>query len=334
MDSEQNTLQNALDILELSLEHNKLTNLDKEYIKKQYRKMALKWHPDKNENKEEATEKFRKINESYEYLIHIIEETDETISSNTSSPFVSSSVSKESNIYINLLTTFIKSLFGESNTSDEFLPIIKVLVSETANALSLTYIRNLCNSLDIQKAMDLYQLLYKYKAILYISDNILELVSLIIKEKVEESNKTTRIFILKPLLKDLLEHNIYKLYVDGHLYLVPLWHNELLFDGPDGSEIIVLCQPKLPNELTIDENNHIIYEKSISVEKELTNLIKKDKFVSVEIGEKWFSIPLNKLYIKEEQIYVLKGQGIARISEKNMYNISCKGDIYVKITLC
>ena len=101
MDSEQNTLQNALDILELSLEHNKLTNLDKEYIKKQYRKMALKWHPDKNENKEEATEKFRKINESYEYLIHIIEETDETISSNTSSPFVSSSVSKESNIYIN-----------------------------------------------------------------------------------------------------------------------------------------------------------------------------------------------------------------------------------------
>ena len=330
---EQNTLQFALDNLELSLEHNKLTNLDKEYIKKQYRKLALKWHPDKNENKTEATEKFRKINESYEYLINIIEEPDITDNSNTSSTFVSSSVSKDSKIYVNLLTTFIYSLFGESNTSKEFLNIIIVLVSETATALSLAYIRTLCDSLDIQKAMELYQLLYKYKSILYISDNTLEFVSLIIREKAEESNKTTRIFILRPLIKDLLEHNIYKLYVDGQLYLVPLWHSELLFDTPDGSEIIVLCQPKLTAELTIDENNHIIYEKTISVEKELTALLKKDKFVSIEIGEKCFSIPLNKLYLKEEQLYVLKGQGIARISEKDMYNVSYKGDICIKILL-
>jgi hypothetical protein len=298
--------------------------------------MALKWHPDKNEKKEEATERFRKINESYEYLSKIIEETDEHIHSNTSATsatFVSSSVSKESKGYVDLLTTFICSLFGESNTSVEFINVVKVLVSETTNVLTLVYMRKLCDNLDIQKAKDLYQLLYKYKAILYISDYTLELVSLIIKEKMEESNKDTRVFILKPLLKDLLEHNIYKLYVDGQLYLVPLWHNELYFDALDGSEIIVLCQPKLPDELTIDENNHIICEKNISVEKELCQLIKKDKFVSIEIGEKWFSIPLNKLYLKEEQIYVLKGQGIARISEKDMYNVSCKGDICVKIIL-
>jgi hypothetical protein len=300
--------------------------------------MALKWHPDKNENKEEATEKFRKINEAYEYLLVIIEETDEytdkhidtNIGSNTSSTFVSS---KETKDYVSLLTTFICSLFGETNTSDDFLNVVKVLVSETANVLTLVYMRKLCDRLDIQRAKDLYQVLYKYKTILYISDDTLELVSLIIKEKVEETNKDTRVFILKPLLKDLLEHNIYKLYVDGRLYLVPLWHNELLFDAPDGSEIIVLCQPKLPDELTIDENNHIICEKKISIEKELGQLIKKDKFVSIEIGEKWFSIPLNKLYLKEEQYFVLKGQGIARILEKDMYNISCKGDVCVKLIL-
>ncbi len=330
---EQTTLQNALDILELSLDYNELTKLDKECLKKQYRKMALKWHPDKNENKEEATNRFLKINESYEYLSKIIEETDEHICSNTSATFVSSSVSKDSKGYVNLLTTFICSLFGESNISEDFLNIVKVLVSETANVITLVYMRKLCDSLDIQKAKDLYQLLYKYKAILYISDYTLELVSLIIKEKMEERNKNTRVFILKPLIKDLLEHNVYKLYVDGQLYLVPLWHNELYFDALDGTEIIVLCQPKLPVELTIDENNHIIYEKKISVEKDLCQLIKKDKFVSIEIGEKWFSIPLNKLYLKEEQIYVLKGQGIACISEKDMYNVSCKGDICVKIIL-
>ena len=38
-------------------------------IKKAYRKLALKWHPDKNEDKKEiAAEKFKKINEAYSVL--------------------------------------------------------------------------------------------------------------------------------------------------------------------------------------------------------------------------------------------------------------------------
>ena len=37
-------------------------------IKKAYRKLALKWHPDKNQNSSESTEMFRKISEAYEVL--------------------------------------------------------------------------------------------------------------------------------------------------------------------------------------------------------------------------------------------------------------------------
>lgn len=39
-----------------------------EQIKKAYKKLAMKWHPDKNSGNEQATEKFQRISHAYSIL--------------------------------------------------------------------------------------------------------------------------------------------------------------------------------------------------------------------------------------------------------------------------
>jgi DnaJ domain len=314
----------ALDILEISLDNIKISDLTTDFVKQKYHKLALIWHPDKNKSKE-ATNKFQKINEAYEYLMkNACVNIDEDL--NGFKPFVSSSLDKDSNIYSNILGTFISSII-KGDYKECLMHIIKEIVLNY-NSISVS----LFEDLDKHNAVEIYTILLRYKDVLYIKDETLDLVSSIIKEKY----KNDKVFILKPSLNDLWDNKIYKLYVDDELYLVPLWHNELYFDCKDGSEIIVICQPELDNTLlTIDENNNIHCNIELYINKDLrTDINDGNLNFYFGIGDKELSIPYEKLYIKKKQIYRLKNQGISRILEDDIYNVSCKADIIVHIELC
>ena len=58
----------AFEILEIDTNNTNYTNITIELIKKKYHKLALQNHPDKNGNTPESNEKFRQINEAYNYL--------------------------------------------------------------------------------------------------------------------------------------------------------------------------------------------------------------------------------------------------------------------------
>jgi hypothetical protein len=291
-------LQKALDLLEITPED----SLNPECVKKKYHQQALRWHPDKNKDPR-AHEKFQSIHDAYCFLLQ--------------------NENKEpKQDFPSILTQFMRTLFQ----NDLLLTIIQEILTEIQpNGITFHYLKGKCEKLDKQKIIELYQCLWKYKHIFHIREDILSLVSLVIQEKYQNDH----IVVLEPTLEDILEHKIYKLMINEELYLVPLWHQELYFDGPEeNTEVIVLCQPQLPEDITMDENNTIYVEKYVNIREEWMN-----PFVSLNVGGKNFLIPTDKLFLKKEQLFRLKGQGVARI-DKDMYNISNKSDVVVKIIFC
>ena len=99
-------LDEALIILELSNYNKKDITLSK--IKKQYHKLALLHHPDKNNNTNESCEKFQDIQRAYELvkdeliIIGDEEKDNEEPSSNDT--------------YYDILHIFISNIIGEHNT--------------------------------------------------------------------------------------------------------------------------------------------------------------------------------------------------------------------------
>jgi hypothetical protein len=318
-------IQQAFDILEIDLKAISLTNLTHEYIKKKYHKLALINHPDKNLDKLDATNKFQKINEAYEYL------SKELYTINGIKGFVSSDTNQSNNgMYIYLLSLFIGNIIDGPNAWNK--EVIKNVIKEIVTLGKNISLERIFLELDKDGALEVYSFICKYKHVLYISTETLEFVSSLIKKKY----KNDRVFILNPSIIDLLDSNIFKLYVDEELYLVPLWHNELYFDTKsldelNNSEIIVLCDPELPENMTIDEDNNIHVSLNIECTK-LLDIIKKGSY-SLVIEDRSFTIPINELHMKKEQIYKFIGQGIANVIENDMYNISCKADIIVKIRI-
>ena len=323
---------NLLDIDDLT--RGNYTNLTYDYVKRKYHKMALKWHPDKNGNTVEATERFQKINEAYTYLITELELTNDNDNDND---FVSSSSfnqnqytdKKDGQMYTSLLSVFLSGILKVDTKSmtDLLVKIVKDIVLNGSKVISTKII----DDLDKEKSLELYNFLNKYKHILYISPETLDFVSSLLKEKY----KNDRVYILNPSIDDLLDNNIYKLYVDEQLYLAPLWHNELYFEDLNKNDIIVLCVPELPEDISIDENNNIHCNLLVAFEKEMiiNEQINKGQ-LNVNIGKHVFKIPIDKLYMKKDQKYFIKGQGISHIFENDIYNQTNhgKGDIIVSIT--
>ena len=318
----------AFEILEIDTNITNYNDITIELIKKKYHKLALQNHPDKNGNTPESNEKFRQINEAYNYLKREIKNIN---SNNYENDDDLKNEDQSSSVYFDILKLFIKGLL-DGKYNDVFINIVQDIVSGYKK-ISL----KLFDNLDRENAINLYLFLSKYKTILHLSDSILDDIKAVVIQKYDD----VEIYKLNPNINDLLNNNMYKLYVNDKLYLVPLWYGEVYFDNlnndnngkeNENNEIIVLCEPELPEGVKIDDDNNIYIEKTINIQTELPSLVLNNESITIEIGDQRYYILVSELSMKREQYYKIKNQGITKPND-DICNVSQKADIIVKIVL-
>jgi hypothetical protein len=308
----------AFEILEIDLSEINYNDITLQYLKKKYHKLALLYHPDKNGNTFESTEKFKKINQSFDYL-----KNNMFLNNNLSEENYFKETNDEEDI---LSYAYILQLFLKSIMEGKYNDIISKIIKEIVGGCKEVTIK-LFEDLDKDTLINIYTFLSKYRVVLHINQILLEKIQSIILNKYNN----VVVYKLNPTIDDLFNNNIYKLYVDNKLYLVPLWYNELYFDG-SGCEILVLCEPDLMSNIIIDEDNNIYIKNKIINYNDLYGLINNDSYIKIELGEKIFNIPIDELYMKKEQYYRIKNQGLTKVKD-DIYDVSEKADIIVKIIM-
>jgi len=278
--------------------------LDESEIKRQYRRKSLQNHPDKNLHCPEATQTFQQIHEAYQYLLQ------HSVTPSTS--------------YQDLLFDYINSLFSSHHC---FQDVATQLFYTIANRLT-THCEekalSMLEHMDRGTFVKVYSLLKKCGDVLLIPEEWRQKLDALYQTKTGQDH----VMVLKPRLEDLFDNNVFRVTIDEHTFYIPLWHHELVYDRPgsDGGELTVQCSPTLPSNMRLDEHNnlqvHIQRERAWDMPDTLEIPICSNKTVTIQ---------KNMLFLRDYQRVIFKGEGIAKIHDRDIYDVSKRADIVVHL---
>jgi hypothetical protein len=294
--------KDACELLEID---ENTSNITDDIIKKKYRVKALLYHPDKNKSPD-ASAKFQKIHEAYDFLLN--EKNDHKSFNDIKS-------------YKDLLAEFLKGLSEGGLQNDFQYRIFNTIITKITQMCENKAVVFL-EKIDKKLLLKIYELLLKNREIFYISEQFLSQINDIVKKKTEKDE----CIILNPMLEDLFNHSLYKLYIENNLYLIPLWHQELIYDI-SGSDLYVKSIPILPDNISIDKDNNIYVDLTFN----MCDIWEKEK-IDIEIGGIKFALYTENLNIKKHQTILLRRMGIPKQLD-NIFDVIQKADIILQISL-
>lgn len=311
-------------------------------LNKRYHLLALKHHPDKAERDDPcSTEKFKEINDAHkrvkDYFYSGCQNNSEYADADADADdaeYVSG--------YDNLLKMFIKSIIvkirsstsAADATSDAIHSIIQTILNKGSQSAVLLF-----RNMDKQASITIYDILSKNQDLFGISREIMDELTEIIETKTRDDI----VIHLNPSILDMLLDRVYILHECGQTYYIPLWHSELHFNQPNnGGDIIVLCQPELPENVSIDENNNIY----ISLEVGICELFTKQiipVIINEELKTHGFIYELHARDVSlqstetAKQSVLLRGasKGIAACNTTtiDIYKVGVRSNVYANIHL-
>jgi len=294
--------KDACELLEID---ENTSNITDDIIKKKYRMKALLYHPDKNKSPD-ASAKFQKIHEAYDFLLN--EKNDHKSFNDVKS-------------YKDLLAEFLKGLSEGGLQNDFQYRIFNTIITKITQMCENKAVVFL-EKIDKKLLLKIYELLLKNREIFYISEQFLSQINDIVKKKTEKDE----CIILNPMLEDLFNHSLYKLYIENNLYLIPLWHQELIYDI-SGSDLYVKSIPILPDNISIDKDNNIYVDLTYKV----SDIWDKEK-IDIEIGGIKLALYVENMSLKKHQTILLRRMGIPKQLD-NIFDVIQKADIILQITL-
>jgi hypothetical protein len=275
-------------------------NLDAETVRKQYKMMALKFHPDKNKSSN-ATAEYQEIKEAHDFLMNHFSER----------------IGENQEPWSVLVASFFETLYNNQHLQKRvFHPLLMKIIG--------TCETKVFEKMDVRRAQKVYEVLLKYRDYLHLSTQFLDKVCEIIDKKTATA-QITEIIVLNPNLDDLFNQSVYKLKVGDETCLVPLWHNELIYDK---QKLQVQCEPELPENVQLDEYNNV----HVWIKYGIREIWEKET-VDILLGTHVVSFCVELLRVKKDQYLVLEKKGIPISNETDIYNVECVSDIYLHIEL-
>jgi hypothetical protein len=285
--------QRAFKVLEIDEQYADKNRTTIEIVRKQYKMLALKWHPDRNKAPD-AAERYREIKDAHDFLLEKGSEC---------------SIDQS---YTSVASNFFETLYNNEHFQRRIFHPLLMKVTTLCEEKALAFILRL----DADRATKLLKVIETYKTTLHFSDAFFE--------KVRGHIEGAQHIVLNPNIDDLMQSNVYRL---SEGIIAPLWHPLLEYEKEG---LIVHCLPELPDNMWIDDDDENTLNVEIT---ETVENIWKMGHLEISIGAEKKRVEMSNLKLKQSQIVELKGEGIPIPHTDNVFYDGDKGTIRVHLAL-